>query len=608
MTQLVAPTTLSAACSPIGIDRVRTEAEGWLGRLQQRNADATLPHLIECLDETGALQNLRRSADGDRGERAGGVISDADVYKTLEATAWEIARTGSTEYDGFINDTVALLQRAQHTDGYLNSHHEGEAQWSDLPFGRELYCGGHLVQAAIALARVGRPELLTVARKWADLVVAKFGPEQDGFDGHAQIEDALVELTRETGERAYLETALAMVNRRGQGTMPTRKHALAYFQDHEPVREATEALGQVVRALYLDAACVDLAVETGDQALLTAATKRWESAHLTKMYITGGLGSRHFDEAYGAPYELPASRAYAATSAAVADVLTNWRLLLATGEARYADAIERVLFNAVPAAMSVDGKSFFRSNPLQIRTLQRNEDNSRVARAPWVPSGATNLARLIASASAYVATTSGSTLSIQQWAACTIELPENIGAGRLVVETDYPATGQVRIRLEGTVNPGARLRMRQPSWCEQMTVNGRSAVVVDNYIDQPLAEGYAVTLGFPMDPRFVVAHPRVDAVRGCRALLRGPVLYCAEQVDVDDLESRVFVPLAETMDPEPGELPHIRVLTHHRRQTATLYSRTMVAPDDAAQWAELIPYSMWGNRRPAPMRVWLPVI
>ncbi len=607
MTQLVTPAKFSAALNPVSLDRVHPSEDGWLGRFQRRNADATIPHIIEQLRETGALENFRRSAAGEDG-REGTNITDSDVYKLLEAIAWEIGRTGTTAFDAFVDEAVALITAAQHEDGYLNTQREVTGPWSDLAYGHELHTGGHLVQAGIALARVGRPELLEVARRFADLVVGKFGPQGEGFDGHPGMEDALVELYRETDEKSYLDTAKALVDRRGHRTMPTDRFPAAFFLDHEPVRESTEALGHVVRALYLDAACVDLSAETGDTQLRDAAIKRWESAHLTKKYITGGLGSRHFDESFGAPYELPASRAYAATSAGVADLLANWRLLLLTGEARYADAMEKLAVNQLPGSIGADGKSFFRANPLQVRTLQRNEDNSRIQRAPWVPSGPTNLARAVSQLGAYVATTQGSTLLIQQWVDATIDVPEEVGTGSLTIETNYPANGVVKLSYQGTPVPGARIKLRVPGWCEHTTLNGRSTLVIDSYIDQELVDGWSTTLEFAMEPRFLFAHPRVDAVRGCRALLRGPVLYCAEQVDVEDLESLVFLPTAEVLPADDGQLPRVKVAAHRRRQAQQLYSRSMVAPDPEIIWAELLPYYQWGNRRPAPMRVWLPVI
>jgi len=166
----------------------------------------------------------------------------------------------------------------------------------------------------------------------------------------------------------------------------------------------------------------------------------------------------------------------------------------------------------------------------------------------------------------------------------------------------------VKLSYQGTPVPGARIKLRVPGWCEHTTLNGRSTLVIDSYIDQELVDGWSTTLEFAMEPRFLFAHPRVDAVRGCRALLRGPVLYCAEQVDVEDLESLVFLPTAEVLPADDGQLPRIKVAAHRRRQAQQLYSRSMVAPDTEIIWAELLPYYQWGNRRPAPMRVWLPVI
>ncbi len=599
----------SASQAPIPLNSIHATEGGWLERFQARNAQTTLPHVLEQLQRT-SVTNLRNA--GTDAEWIGPVTSDADLHKVLEAIAWEIARTGSTEHEDFLAEAIELLGKVQQDDGYLNSwgQRPGYHHWSDAAMGHELFVGSALIKAAVTLSRVGRDELMPIARKWADLVVREFGPDKDGYDGHAGVEGSLVELYRETGEKAYLETARALLDRRGRQEMHWGPLPSSFFQDHEGVRDAVEALGHARRQMYLDTSVADVYAETGDQALYEALVKRWESAHMTKQYITGGLGSRHYDESFGAPYELPASRAYAESCASVAAVHLNHRLLLLSGEVRYADAIEKMVFNAVAAAVGEDGKSFFSSNPLQVRSRQRDEDNNRIARAGWLNHTCcpTSLVRLISSLGSFAATSSDKTLTVQQYVAGSIDLPAEVGEGRLVVETNYPAEGIIKIRLEGTPVAGARLRMRVPGWCERHTFNGRNAIVVDGYFDQKLVEGFEATLDFHMEPRFVFAHPRVDAVRGCRALLRGPVVYCAEGVDNPMLENLVFQTEAKVQQREEGQLPALVVPANFRRKPQALYLRHMVAVDQEVRDTTLIPYFEWANRGSSPMRVWLPTI
>lgn len=605
------PALFTGDQTPVAITSVHPSPTGWLGRFQHGNSTVTLPYVIGKLGET-SLQNLRNLRDGSDAAHIGNRNSDAEVYMVMEAVTWEVVRTGTTEFNAFLDEAVDLLVAVQEPDGYLNSWGQREAgyeHFSDAAMGQELFTGSHLLKTACVMNRVGLGDkVMPVATQWADLVVDRFGPGKDGYDGFPGIEGALVEFFRETGDKRYLETAKAILERRGQGLLHAGPLGPIFFQDHENVREATEALGHACRQQYLDSSVADVVAETGDAELDAALVARWESAHLTKLYVTGGLGSRHFDESFGAPYELPASRAYCETAASVADVHLNHRMLVLTGGARYADAIERVLYNMVPVAIGADGKSFFTSNPLQVRSRQRDEDNNRIARAPWVnhSTSPTSLTRLISSLGAHVATTRDKTLAIQQWFDGTIDLPPSIGEGQLVIETDYPASGHVSIRLQGTVVPGARLRMRVPSWCEKHAYNGRSAIVVDGYYDQPLVDGFSATLEFQMPARFVYAHPRVDAVRGCRAVLRGPVVYCAEGVDNPQIENLVFETTATVLPATDGALPRIEVPARFRRKPQALYMRTMVAVDPEVRTATLVPYASWGNRDLSPMRVWLP--
>jgi DUF1680 family protein len=328
-------------------------AEGHeLGDWQRRNSAETLPHCIERVVASGALRNLERVAQGRVGEVAheGLHFSDSDVYKTLEAAAWESVRWLSTEVKDFLEEASSVIARAQGPDGYLNSWFQGqhpELAWKDLRWGHELYCAGHLLQAATAARRTGSgPGLAGVAERLAGHLLATFSLEDgDGrlvaVDGHPEVETALVEFYRLTGDVHLLKLAKRQVELRGRadvalpgaGLLGDRRFPLSYFLHHLPVRERAHATGHAVRELYLQAGVVDVAVETDDTELLAASEAIWEDLFSTKTYVTGAHGSRHRDESIGDAYELPSDRAYAETCAAIASFQWNWRLLLATGRA-----------------------------------------------------------------------------------------------------------------------------------------------------------------------------------------------------------------------------------------------------------------------------------
>lgn len=627
---------------PLGRAAVRLDPSGHLGRWQELNASATIPHALRMLEESGTLDNLRRVVGRAQGAYTGFQFADSDVYKMLEAVAWEIGRTGTRAYDTFVDEAVALLDEVQDDDGYLNSHVQGAGaderreRFGDLQWGHELYCAGHLVQAGIALSRAcGRDDLLVIARRWADLLVRRARERGvPDVDGHPEAETALVELFRHTGEDAYLDLAEQMIEARGRGVLGPDRLGAHYFQDHAPVREAREATGHAVRQLYLDAGVTDVYTERGDATLLGALEDRWASAHLEKMYITGAMGSRHLDESFGDPYELPPDRAYAETCASIADVHWSWRLLLLRREGRFADAIERALYNSVHASLSQDGCAFYYSNPLHLRAGHRDEENAPARRTPWYRCACCppNISRLVASLATYVASSSEDVLSVHLYAAGDIAIPAHLGAGTLRVSTAYPADGEVRLTVDGALREGARVALRVPAWA------GRWSVSVDGSpVDgQRGADGYVEIAGFTeavltldMPVELVAAHPRVDAVRGCVALARGPIVYCVEQADHGDTTSiedlRVEVSGAFVLgEPSLGGLPTIHgtalVRAGSGTSHASLYApvtpregappggdevatATTVAGERVALTA--VPYADWGNRAPGAMRVWM---
>ncbi len=412
-----------AARRPLGHDAVTLDPRGWLGSWQALNRAATLPHSVAQLEATGSVDNLRRVAGEFSGPRRCLWFSDSDLYKTLEAAGWELAAGGEPR-QAYLSLTALLARaQAQASDSYLHSWFgvDGRERWSDLTNGHEMYCAGHLIQAGVAAARSGDGQLLEVAQRFADLLAERFGDDDapagqaaDGgraaIDGHPEIEMALVELWRQTGQREYLDLAAKMVERRGHGSLGQGSFGSACYLDHQPVRDSTTVTGHAVRQLYLLCGATDVAVETGDAALLHAVERQWLDAYGTKTYLTGGHGSRHRDEAFGDPYELPPDRAYNETCAAIASVMLNWRLLLATGRRRYADQMEHALYNAVAVGLSADGTRFFYTNPLQLRAGHDGaQEDSPAERLRWYrcPCCPPNLARLGATLHHYVATGGG---------------------------------------------------------------------------------------------------------------------------------------------------------------------------------------------------------
>ena len=391
---------------PLPADAVRLDPDGLLGGWQARNADATLP-CVTRLSTEGNLDNLRRVTGDADTEFRGFWFADTDVHKTLEAAFWS-----GTARD-FAADAAALLEKTQDPDGYLDSYYQDperrSKQWTELHFSHEMYTAGHLIQAAVAAARSApgdtvAQQVVTVARRFADLLVQRYGQSNE-TDGHPEIETALAELYRVTGHRPYLDLAARFLDNRGHGLLGEGRFGAPYYQDHQPLRQVDEVTGHVVRQLYLLAGAVDVAVETRDTELLAHTEKLWDSALNSRTYLTGGQGSRHRDEAYGDAYELPPDRAYAETCAAIASS-SSGSACCATGDVKYADEMERVLYNAI-AASTADGKAFFYSTPLQRRTgHDGGGENAPGHRLDWYDCACCppNLARLMASLHTYAAT------------------------------------------------------------------------------------------------------------------------------------------------------------------------------------------------------------
>ncbi|MDY1004645.1 glycoside hydrolase family 127 protein [Curtobacterium sp. CFBP9011] len=628
---------------------------GFWALRQQRNGRDAIRGAHALLEAAGNFRNLRIAAGLEEGEAVGPVFMDSDVTKWLEAVAWEYGRAPSDDLLALQREVTALYAQAQADDGYLDSVQQirgkGE-RYTDLKWSHEMYCAGHLYQAAVAQHRAtGDDALLQVAIRNADHLVRTFGdgtapdgtPKTRDVDGHPVVEMGLVELYRETGTRAYLDLAHWFVDARGHGIIERAGGEPTYFSDRVPTRQATTVEGHAVRAVYLAAGAVDVAIETGDTELLAASERQFADMMATKAFITGGLGARWDWEAFGDPYELPTDRGYAETCAAIGGVQWAWRLLLATGKPAYADAIERLLYNAFLAGVSLGGTEYFYVNPLQQRDHAHQDENRSPAhgRRGWFDCACCppNIMRTFASLDGYLATATDGGLQVHQYATASLGVVE--------VETGYPHDGRVRITV--TEDGPLALGLRIPAWSDTTTVTGPDGPASQaspsagtlHVIDREWSAGDTVELTFDTTPHRYVADARIDAARGQVAIERGPLVYAVEQADqqgftVDDLTVDPAAPITEEHRDDlldgvvtlrvPGHAPaeHVQPAWPYRRldgpggtdrageatsvdDVAGSDDRAPRLPAGSPVTATAVPYYAWANRGAAPMRVWLPL-
>ena len=634
--------TAYARIKPVAVTAVELRGDFW-GRRFEINRSETLPSQWDLLESTNRLNNFRRTFGEYDGPFEGLFFNDSDLYKWLEAASWLVARGPDAALEKRIEEGIDLIERAQEEDGYIDTYFSvdrRDEKWTNLRDLHEMYVGGHLIQAAVAHHRAtGNARLLNIAVRFADMLCKRFGPESEGkveaIDGHEEIEMALIELARETGHSRYLELARFFVKARGHGLLKGGRFGDAYFQDDVPFDRMEDLAGHAVRALYMACGITDLYLETGEEGLLPRLETLWDRLTASRMYITGGVGSRHDGEAIGVNYELPNAQAYTETCAAIASMMWCHRMLAATGDARYVDLFEWTLYNGMLPGWSLDGRAYYYVNPLE------NDGSHR--RQPWYYCACCppNVARTIASLPGYVYGTDADSIYVHLYLDSDAHVEVAGKPVRIQQRTQYPWDGAIDLDVDADAE--FTLKLRIPGWTQEaaglsaagqgraagvsVSINGAAVdtAALDNgyvAIRRAWKSGDKVRLDLPMNVRVWQTHPKVPDNRGRIALSRGPVLFCVEQADMQgvDLDELFVDPAKVSATWEPALLDGVVVLKGPaaKRSIGQAWSGHLYRPFGALAEGEAsstasgdplqvvaIPYFAWHNRESGPMKVWL---
>ena len=603
--------------------------------------EKTLAHEFEEMRAEGHMDAMlldrrmhrgRELADPwmDAGYWGGSIFWDSDLAKWLEAASARLEQKRDDLLEARVDEVIGLFERAQLPDGYVNSHiltWRPQHRFKNLRDLHELYCAGHLIEAAVVhFEATGKERLLQIARRFADHIAARFGREQGqlrGYCGHPEIELALLRLYHATKERRYLDLCRYFIDERGRSpnyfdqeavarldSRPFRPNhpgsPYAYMQAHEPLREQTKVVGHAVRAMYLFAAAAGLAVEDGDADLLATCERLWQDVVTTKLYITGGIGSASENEGFTRAYDLPNENSYAETCASIGLFLFGHRMLQAKLDSQYGDIMERALYNNILSGISFEGRCFFYDNP-----MASSGSHHRVSWPWWTPCCPPNLARLVSSLSGYLYSQREDAIAVHHYV--TSEVRGNGIALR--VRSDFPYQGGNVVEVQGDAPVEKALSFRVPDWAGRydLSVNGEAlAPPVDGgyvTVRRTWAPGDRVELNFELPVRMKFCRYEVEANRGRLALTRGPLVYCLEEVDNGPDLDAVALPSDRSFEPaEQPDLPDgVLALTgpgvRDDAQTDSLYADKPPAAPEITVTA--VPYYAWNNRGPGEMLVWI---
>ncbi|MDD3279023.1 MAG: glycoside hydrolase family 127 protein [Lachnospiraceae bacterium] len=595
---------------------------------------------IPGVEKSHALENFRIAAGDTSGEFYGMVFQDSDVAKWLEAVAYSLQVKPDSDLEARADAVIDTIGRAQQEDGYLNTYFtvkEPEHRWQNLLECHELYCAGHMMEAAAAYYETtGKDKLLTIMCRMADHIDARFGVgKMEGIPGHEEVELGLLRLYRATGEVRYRRLSEYFINQRGKNPdffkeeaqkrdwrhFAMRAEDVAYNQSHLPVREQSTAVGHSVRAMYLYTAMADLAGETGDQELFDACVRLWEDTTNRQMYVTGGIGSTVHGEAFTKDYDLPNDTIYAETCASIGLVFFARKMLEISPSARFADVMERCLYNGVLSGMQHDGKRFFYVNPLEVIPGLSGEQAEYAhvipKRPQWYACACCppNVARLLPSLGRYAWGENADTIYSHLFVGGSY-VSQAAGGMRVTVTSEYLQKGKIVYTMHPATQKACTLAVHIPGWCRKYTicVAGElleSADIREGYcyIRRNWKEGETVELQLELKPRRVYANTAVREDEGCVALMRGPLVYCLEEVDNGKELYKIRIPrqadlhVEEKKDPIIGDYAQLQLEGVRMITSEALYSDE--PPKAESCKVRAVPYYLWGNRSEGEMRVWI---
>lgn len=568
----------------------------------------------------------------------GFVFQDSDFAKWIEAVAYILQQYPDPELEKTADEAIGIVCGAQQPDGYLDTFYiinDISRRFTNLRDHHELYCLGHLIEGAVAYYRAtGKNRLLDAACRFADCVAGHIGPEErklHGYPGHEIAEMALAKLYEVTGQEKYRDLGLYFINERGQKPYyydqeqsfdAGQDEALRYqyYQAHLPVREQSEAKGHAVRAAYLYSGMADFARLTSDDALKAACERLWDDITQKKMYITGGVGATHIGEAFSFAYDLPNDTAYAETCASIAMIFFAQRMLEMSPDSKYADIMERELYNIVLSGMSLDGTSFFYVNPLEVLPAACHQDSRKEhvkpVRQKWFGCACCppNLARLVSSVGTYVFTETADTIFVHLYIGIHMEKQLQSGTAKIDMQSGFPWDGTVSIRVECEAEETFTIAFRIPDWCRKHTISGIENATVakkDGYLYVTKSwKSDSVQIEFPMEIQVMEADSRVRETVGKAALRRGPVVYCLEEADNGkDLhllkmdENAPFETVKKVIATEKVVAVKAQGWRQRRTEDTGLYF-THAKTEYERTTLTWIPYYAWANRGEGEMQVW----